>query len=164
SAGLVCRGTGRSRVLSAAPALLADGGPLRGALLDRVLSERSRDVLPLFEVLLAAGDPETAPRVVRAIRQIAIPFACAAALRVIPDGKISLSLLRGLCEDAFAGADSHRFDAEAVSAVGSVAMGHANAPDVQARIYAAAALAHFDRKLVQPVARHLARRRLWMPV
>src|SRR5207237_1123858 len=38
SAGLVCRGTGRSRVLSAAPALLADGGPLRGALLDRVLS------------------------------------------------------------------------------------------------------------------------------
>jgi hypothetical protein len=131
---------------------------------ERVLAERSRDGLPLLEVLLSRGDPETRARVANAMRQRAIPGAAASALRVVPEDRLTEALLCGLCEDGFDGIDSHRFDEAAVTAVASVLVGPLALPDPRLRAYAASALGAFPRALAEPVLRSLLATRFLLPL
>jgi hypothetical protein len=165
SAGLVCREVGRDAVLAARDALLSPTGALADPrVVERVLAERSRDGLPLLEVLLGTGDAVMRTRVAHAMRQRAIPGAAASVLRAVPEDRLSEALLRGLCEDGFRGVDSHRFEADAVTAVASVLVGPLALPDARLRAYAAAALGSFRRDLVEPVLVSLLETRFLVPL
>jgi hypothetical protein len=156
SAGLVCREVGREAVLAARDALLGPGGALSDErVVERVCAERSRDGLPLLEVLLSRGESETRARVARALRHRAIPGAAAAVLRAVPEDRLPTELLQGLCEDGFRGIDSRRFEEAAIAAVSAVIVGPRALADASQRAYAAAALGSFPYGLVEPLLQEL---------
>jgi len=164
SAGLVARQLGRDAVLGAAPALLGPGGPLEdSATVERILSERSCDMLPFAEVLVTTRDPIRRASVLSALRRVDMPVAAACALRIVPDDRVSEQMLRGVCEDGFARADSHRFDVEAVEGITSAVTDRSAHQDVRTRAYATASLAAFPRELTEAVLRSCLARRFFLP-
>ena len=164
NAGLVGRAVGREAILAAAPALLGRGGALTAPLVDRVLAERSRDVLPFLEVLADCGERATVARVARALRAVPNLTPSAVLLSVLPEGRATPELLRVLCQDGFSGVDSHRIDAAAVVAIADIVTGPARSSDKAARAYATAALSAFPRELAEPILKHLVRRRWLIPI
>lgn len=159
-AGAVARRIGREAVLAAADRLVAAHGALAGASLDRVLAERSHDVLPFVEALLVAA-PSLRSRAVRVLRALDLKSLAAVALRVVPDGRFSDAFLRALCAEAYEGVDSTHLVPEAASALGNVAVDQNHEFDVQTRSYATAALGSFPVGLASPPLRTLAARKLF---
>ena len=160
SAGVVCRLVGRDAVIAAAQTLREAGGALHGGATERVLQERSRDVLPLLEVLLESAVSDLVTRAMRALRNTRLPQPAAAVLRVLADapGAVDLHIAIGLCQDGFEGVDSGRFDKDAVASLAEIAVGGHRASE-GARIYATTALGDFGRVAAQGIVRGLLRRR-----
>lgn len=160
-AGAICRAVGRTAVLAAAQDLLAPGAILHPTgLLDRMLADRRRDVLPLLEVTLSVREPTRRTAAVRALRTIDLPCVAAAALRVVPEDRLTDRLLSGLCEDGFSGADTRRFDSDAVAAIATVVTGDRLLEDLTQRVYAVAALGSFPPSLVVPLLHSLLERKM----
>jgi hypothetical protein len=161
SAGYVARRVGRAAVLAATSTLTAPGGVLRREdLVQKILSEHTRDALPFLEILGADEDAARHKAVIGAMRRTDIPCGAAIALRVATDARLPLSLLRVLCEDGFVGVDSHREDPIAVAEIAAVAEARIPTVDVEARSYATIALGGLQRRLVRPVVDRLLARRL----
>ena len=159
-AGAVARRVGRDAVLAAAPRFVAPGGVLTGESLDRVLADRSFDILPFVESLLVA-DPSARSRVVRALRSLDLKSLAAVALRVVPDNRFTDGFLRGLCADGFAGADSKQLLIEAATALGSVVLDKEGVLDMKTRTYATAALGSFPAALAESPLRAVVARKLF---
>jgi hypothetical protein len=163
SAGYLARTLGRSAVIAAGPELTAPEGLLaREELVQRVLDERTRDALPFVELLLPVRDPARRRAILASLRRTDLPSVAAVALRVASEQALSDDFLRVLCDDGFAGRDSHRGDEEAVKAIGAVAKGETPGSDTVARAYATSMLAAFNPALAGPVVRALARRALFV--
>lgn len=159
SAGYLARTLGRSAVVAAGPELTAPDALLsRDDLVQRVLDERTRDALPFVELMLPAKEPSRRRAVLASLRRTDLPSVAAVALRVASESALSDDFLRVLCDDGFAGRDSHRGDEEAVKAIGAVAQGETAGADAVARAYATSTLAAFNPALAGPVVRALARR------
>jgi hypothetical protein len=160
TAGDVCRLVGRDAVIAASSALRDSGGALHGGAIERVLQERSRDVLPLLEILFESGNPDLVIRAMRGLRNTRLPQPAAAVLRVLADapGAVDLHIAVGLCQDGFAGVDSGRFDKEAIETLAAITAGGHRASE-GARIYATTALGDFGRVAAQAIVRRLLRRR-----
>ena len=99
-----------------------------------------------------------------ALRRVQLPSAAAAVLRIVPDERLAEPLLRSRCEDGFVGADSHRFDAEAVGEIARTVIARDSRRDAQTRAYATAALGAFPRELAEPALRSFLRRFMLFPV
>jgi hypothetical protein len=160
TAGVVCRSVGRDALIAASQALREPGGALHGGAIERVLQERSREVLPLLEILLTSGVADLVIRAMRSLRNTRLPQPSAAVLRVLADapGAVDLHIAVGLCQDGFAGVDSGRWDREAVATLAEIAQGGHRASE-GARVYATTALGDFGRVSAQVIVRSLLRRR-----
>jgi hypothetical protein len=136
------------------------GGALHGGAIERVLQERTREVLPLLEVLLESSVPDLITRAMRGLRNTRLPQPSAAVLRVLADapGAVDLHIAVGLCQDGFEGVDSGRFDKDAVATLAEIATGGHRASE-GARVYATTALGDFGRVAAQEIVRGLLRRR-----
>jgi hypothetical protein len=161
--GPICRLVGRAGILDAAAALLAPGGVLRGDGATKLLTDRSIDCLPMVEVLIRSGDAALRERAVRVVRSMDLPSAAAGALRALPASRVPDDLVCTVCDDAFAGVDSHRMDEQALALLADVALSPGQ--DVAARIFATAALGAFPRPLAEPWLRWVwSRRRRFFPL
>ncbi len=158
-AGAVARKLGREAVLAHASSYVAPGGLLTGENLDRVLSDRTFDILPFVEALLV-GDAASRPRVVRALRVLDLKSLAAVALRVVPEARFTDRFLQGLCADGFAGVDSKHLLPEAAAALGSVVLDKEGVLDLKTRTYATAALGSFPAALAEAPLRAVAARKL----